>query len=473
MALWKSVVGKLWMTIILLVALVLIVLGAFLLEYIDATFNNSYDVKKLFVYTGIIGFLLTTFFAFFLSTRITRPLVSMKKAADLMSKGDYSTRVPVVTSDEIGQLSITMNLMAEKLEGTIHDLSLERDRLSSVLRSMTDAVITFDAEGTVILANPHGGQLLEEWSHIRWDEEHAIPEDRIPEPLMSVYHAVQEKGVQISSKLHVNSGVWSIVMAPIYANNNVQGAVAVLRNVTEEFRLEKLRKDFVANVSHELRTPISMLQGYSEALLDDIAGTPEERKELTQVIYDESLRMGRLVQDLLDLASMEAGKLDMKREMIDVKSVLIRVVRKFSVLCKERGITLKSNELTNQLVLQNADEDRIEQVLTNLLDNAVRHSKEGTEITLHAQIVEIAGKPVVQLIVQDQGQGIDEQSLPYIFDRFYKVDKARTRGTKGGTGLGLAIVKNIVDAHRGTIEVESTVNEGTKFTVYLPTVNHG
>lgn len=468
MALWKSVVGKLWMTIILLVAVVLIVLGAFLLEYIDATFNNSSDVKKLFVYTGIIGFLLTTFFAFFLSTRITKPLMYMKQAADQISKGDYSTRVPVDSSDEIGQLSNTMNFMAEKLEGTIHDLSLERDRLSSVIRSMTDAVITFDAAGTVILANPHGGQLLEEWSHIRWDEEQAIPKDRIPEPLMSVYHAVQERGVQVNSKLHVNSGVWSVVMAPLYTNNTVQGAVAVLRNVTEEFLLEKLRKDFVANVSHELRTPLSMLQGYSEALLDDIAGTPEERKELAQVIHDESLRMGRLVQDLLELARMEAGKLDLKRELVDVQNILTRVIRKFSVLCKERGIILKPNDCAKQLILESADEDRIEQVLTNLLDNAVRHSKQATEISIHAQTIELDGKLVVQLTVQDQGQGIDENSLPYIFDRFYKADKARTRGITGGTGLGLAIVKNIVDAHRGSIEVQSTVNVGTTFIVCFP-----
>lgn len=468
MTLWKSVVGKLWITIIMLVAVVLIVLGAFLLEYIDATFNNSYDVKKLFVYTGIIGFLLTTFFAFFLSSRITKPLTYMKKAADLISQGNYSIRVPVDSSDEIGQLSNTMNFMAEKLEGTIHDLSLERDRLSSVIRSMTDAVITFDAAGTVILANPHGGSLLEEWSHIRWDDEQPIPKDRIPEPLMSVYEAVQEQGVQINSKLHVNSGVWSVVMAPLYTENQVRGAVAVLRNVTEEFQLEKLRKDFVANVSHELRTPVSMLQGYSEALLDDIAGTAEERMELVQVIHDESLRMGRLVGDLLDLAKMEAGRLDMKRERVEVHQIVKRVVRKFTVLCKEKDIKLTSHSSSDELYLDNADDDRIEQILTNLVDNAIRHSKKATDISITAQMIEADNKSVVQLIIKDQGQGIDEQSLPYIFDRFYKADKARTRGNSGGTGLGLAIVKNIVEAHRGTIEVQSSLNEGTTFTVQFP-----
>jgi two-component system sensor histidine kinase ResE len=468
MLLWKSVVGKLWITIIMLVAVVLIVLGAFLLEYIDATFNNSSDVKKLFVYTGIIGFLLTTFFAFFLSSRITKPLMYMKKAADLISQGNYSIRVPVDSTDEIGQLSNTMNFMAEKLEGTVHDLSLERDRLSSVIRSMTDAVITFDAAGTVILANPHGGSLLEEWSHIRWDEEQPIPKDRIPEPLMSVYHAVQERGVQINSKLHVNSGVWSVVMAPLYTNNQVRGAVAVLRNVTEEFLLEKLRKDFVANVSHELRTPLSMLQGYSEALLDDIAGTAEERKGLAQVIHDESLRMGRLVGDLLDLAKMEAGKFDLKRDQVDVQQVINRVVRKFSVLSKERGIQLTFNSDSGLLVLESADEDRIEQVLTNLLDNAIRHSKKETDISIYANLIEDDRKSAVQLVIQDQGQGIDEQSLPYIFDRFYKADKARKRGNTAGTGLGLSIVKNIVDAHRGTIDVQSVVNKGTTFTIQFP-----
>ena len=265
MALFRSVVVKLWGTIIILVAFVLLSVGLFLLQYVDHAFTNASDVKRLFIYVGIAGFSLTTIFAFFLSSRITRPLTHMRQAADLMTQGDYSTRVPVNSNDEIGQLAKAMNHMAEELERTIQDLSLERDRLSSVLGSMTDAVITFNAEGTVILSNPQGKSLLDEWGQIRWSADGGKRqlENRLPDPLMSVYHQVLEGQMQVATRLHVGNGVWSVVMAPLYSSQALQGAVAVLRDVTEEFRLEKLRTDFVANVSHELRTPLAMMQGYS------------------------------------------------------------------------------------------------------------------------------------------------------------------------------------------------------------------
>ena len=394
----------------------------------------------------------------------------MNRAAELMSKGDYTTRVPIVTGDEIGRLAYTMNLLAQRLEQTISDLSLEKDRLANVLGSMTDAVIAFDATGKVSLANPQGNQLLEAWRGIRWeaDETVPVPEDKVPEPIMSVYNAVLEKSEQITSRLHVGDGVWSVVMAPLYTNNVVQGAVAVLREVTEEFQLDKQRRDFVANVSHELRTPLSMLQGYSEALLDDVAGTREQQKELTQVIYDESLRMGRLVQDLLDLSRMEAGRLELKRGRVEMGRLLVRVVRKYSGICKEQGIKIRYTQSEHAIALENGDADRIEQVLTNLIDNAIKHSGESPVIEVVLDKTEHLGKPAARLQVKDYGMGIHERDLPYLFDRFYKADKARTRGSNGGTGLGLAIAKNIVEAHRGTIEVQSTAGQGTCFTVVVP-----
>jgi two-component system sensor histidine kinase ResE len=214
-----------------------------------------------------------------------------------------------------------------------------------------------------------------------------------------------------------------------------------MRDVTEEVKLEKLRKDFVANVSHEIRTPLSMLQGYSEALLDDIAASPEERKELVQVIHDESLRMGRLVKDLLDLARMEAGHMEMKMEQVDLGALIIRVHRKFSVYAKERGIRLGYKLKEEPLQLNAADEDRLEQVFTNLLDNALRHTSEGAEIRISAEPGSMKGKPGIRVTVHDEGHGIPREDVPYIFERFYKADKARTRGASSGTGLGLAIVK--------------------------------
>ncbi|MFD2125024.1 ATP-binding protein [Paenibacillus xanthanilyticus] len=475
--LWRSVVGKLWMTIIALVAVVLLSLGGFLLQYIDLQFDEktSHQVKVLFVYTCIIGFLLSTFFAFFLSTKITQPLIQMKKAADLIAKGEYRTRVSVRSNDEIGDLADTFNHMAQELDMLIRDLNHEKDHLASVLRSMADAVITFDAEGAVILSNPPGQQLLDRWSALDWSEAEASGKYRVrnqvPIPLFEIYRSVLRKGRDMTDKIHVQSGVWSVVMAPLKSHESVRGAVAVMRDVTEESKLEKLRRDFVANVSHEIRTPLSMLQGYSEALLDDIASSPEERQELVQVIHDESLRMGRLVKDLLDLARMEAGHMEMNPVHADLSALLRRVHRKFNVYAKERGIKLELSMGEEELGIEAGDEDRLEQVLTNLLDNALRHTSTGARIRLTGRYIVLEGKRWVSVDIADEGEGIPEEDLPFIFERFYKADKARKRGATsggGGTGLGLAIVKNIIEAHRGKIEAQSKVGQGTTFTLLLP-----
>lgn len=466
MKFWRSIVGKLWMTIIGLVAFVLIILGLYLLHYIDSNFAHPNDIKQLFVYTGIIGFSLTTFFAFFLFTKITQPLRKLKQAADTIRQGDYSTRVTLRSSDEIGELSQTFNHMAEELNSTILDLQHEKEHLASILRSMTDAVITFDASGQVLLANPHGETVMSRWNGMDW----AIDEDMtgasgVPEPLRPIFHTVISEAREVTTRVHVKQQVWSVVMGPLHADSRVRGAVAVLRDVTEEVQLEKLRKDFVANVSHEIRTPLSMLQGYSEALLDDIAASPEERRELVQVIHDESLRMGRLVKDLLDLARMEAGHLLMHRAETDVHELASRVYRKFTVLAKERNIPIEMKLHAMDPNLPEADEDRLEQVLTNLLDNALRHSSEGQPIHIRTERTD---NEWLWIHIEDHGQGIPSEDVPYVFERFYKADKARKRGPSGGTGLGLAIVKNIIEAHQGHIRVDSILGKGTTFSIALP-----
>ncbi|WP_197081207.1 HAMP domain-containing sensor histidine kinase [Gordoniibacillus kamchatkensis] len=437
--------------------------------------DTQFYVMRLFAYVSFIGFLMTTFFAFFLFSRITRPLNQLNKAAELIARGEYGSRVPIMSSDEIGELARTFNRMGDQLLETIQALHNEKEHLTSVLGSMTDAVITLDVGGNVILANPQGERLVREWSAIQWS---ALPGEsvppaarslKIPEPLQPLFETVVTGAQENVAKLHVQNGVWSVVMTPLYSWEGVRGAVAVLRDVTEEHRLDKLRKDFVANVSHELRTPLSMLQGYSEALLDDIAATPEERKELAQVIYDESLRMGRLVRDLLDLARMEAGHLEMNFRHVDVSGLVKRMHRKFAALAKEQGVQLSTLLPDTPLELPHADEDRLEQVLTNLLDNAFRHTPGGASIRIRAERSSIPGTgPAVMLEVEDEGQGIPAEDVPYVFERFYKADKARTRGTSGGTGLGLAIVKNIVDAHQGTVSVRSAPGHGTTFSIRIP-----
>jgi|HigsolmetaAR204D_1030405.scaffolds.fasta_scaffold00238_6 two-component system sensor histidine kinase ResE len=469
MAIWRTVVGKIWLTIMGLVAVVICTIGLFLLQYIDITFENSVKVKHLFTVAGAVGFLLTTFFAFFLLTKITQPLREMKEAADQIAQGDYTVRVAIRSLDEIGDLANTFNQMASEIDSLIRILEHERDHLSSVLRSMTDAVISFDAEGGVILTNPQGQNLLEEWNDVGWDDEDGQGKvGRVPEPLLESFRSVIAHGKEMTTKLNVKNEVWSVALTPLASTSGIRGVVAVMRDVTEEHRVDKLRNDFVANVSHEIRTPLSMVQGYSEALLDDIAASPEERRELVQVIYDESLRMGRLVKDLLDLARMEAGHLEMNYERLDMNALLGRVYRKFAAMAKEKGILLVKSEDDETLVLESADRDRLEQVLTNLLDNAIRHTPPGARILLGAKKIASQDGEQLEITVQDEGEGIPPEDLPYIFERFYKADKARKRESSGGTGLGLFIVKTLVEAHRGKIRVQSKPGSGTTFTITLP-----
>lgn len=472
----RSIVGKLWLTIIGLVIIVLAILGMFLIEYIELTFTDSGPIKNLFIITGVIGFSMTTLFALFLSSRITRPLIQLKEAAEHVSRGNYNMRIAHTSSDELGELANAFNNMAEQLQRLFDALQHEKEHLSSILSSMSDAVVTLDANGNVILTNPKGSELMEEWKDIGWEGD-SMPVDAppnarsggtAPQPLLALFESIANGSEERVTKLNVLNTVWSVVVTPLYSDEHLRGAVAVLRDVTEEHRLDKLRNDFLANVSHELRTPISMVQGYSEALLDDIAASPEEQRQHVQIIHEESLRMGRLVKDLLDLAKMQSGHLEMHFTELDLHELLRRVERKYLPVTRDKGIQLVLDLPEEPLYMKRADEGRLEQVLTNLLDNAIRHTSSGKRILLIARQERINGTPWVKLDVADEGQGIDENDLPYIFERFYKADKARTRGLNGGTGLGLAIVKHFVDAHGGQISVRSKLGQGTTFTIYLP-----
>jgi two-component system sensor histidine kinase ResE len=434
-----------------------------LYQSLDIIQNTTNGLKRLTLLALLFGILLTTFFAFFLSSRITNPLRQMKTAARLMTEGEFRTRLPIRSSDEIGELADTFNHMAAQLEDNIHALSQEKDHLASILRSMVDAVITVNNKGKVILTNPPADEILLTWSEEQTDQ---VDRKFIPTPLLEPFKNVVEVRKEQLGDLTVHGRTWSYVMAPIYSRQQLRGAVMVLRDVTEKRRMDKLRNDFVANVSHELRTPISMVQGYSEALLDDIASTPEERQELASVIHEESLRMGRLVNDLLDLARIEAGHIKLNYSPVDLKRFVQRMHRKFAGLSKERGIHFLE-ELPEGDVVLNMDEDRMEQVFTNLIDNAIRHTPSGGDLKVRMDLLE----DKIRIDIQDSGSGISAEDLPFIFERFYKADKARTRGAGGtGTGIGLSIVKNLIEAHGGSVSAQSQQGEGTTFSIILPWV---
>ncbi len=431
--------------------------AVFLYQPLDVVRQTTAETTKLIWLAAFIAFVLTTVFAFFLSTRITAPLRVMREVALEVANGKFDTRVPKLTSDEIGELATAFNQMRKRLKINMTALNQEKEQLASILRSMADGVLLFDKEGKILVTNPPSKEFL-----TLWGQEHGGEPLKIPEKIMELFSRVVQTGMEQYDDLSLKDRYWNIIVSPLYNQDKIRGAVAVLRDMTEERKLEKLRKDFVANVSHELRTPIAMLQGYSEALLDDVAQSEAERKELAKVINDESLRMGRLVNELLDLARMESGFINLNLESVQIKPFVERVVHKFSNLAKEEEIELITDIQLDCEEIE-IDPDRIEQVLTNLIDNAIRHTPKGGKITVNGRV---DGKGIY-LKVQDTGSGIPPEDLPFVFERFYKADKARTRG-KAGTGLGLAIAKNIVVAHDGEITVESKLGQGTAFTIKIP-----
>lgn len=422
-------------------------------ESLFAVTKTTEGTKNLILYAAGFAIVLTTIFAFFLSTRITKPLLQLRNAADKLAKGNFKSRVNIRSSDEIGALGATFNRMAEQLDESIHMISHEKEKLASILRSMADGVISVDLNMEIKITNPLADKFLFYWQY-------DVPE--LPPPLIAMFRECIEQNREIARDIEIKGAVFAAVTSPLYDREKISGAVAVFRDVTNERNMDKLRKDFVANVSHELRTPIAMLQGYSEAILDGVAATDEERNELISIIYDESVRMGKLVNELLDLARMEAGHLQLNPAEIQLNQLITKIKRKYTAIVKERNISLNFNLLAgdDRVFL---DEDRFEQVLINLIDNAIRHTADEGEVNVSFSRNEKA----LQVEVSDNGSGIAPEDLPHLFERFYKGDKARTRG-RSGTGLGLSIVKNIVDAHRGHIYVDSEVGKGTKFVISFP-----
>ncbi len=431
----------------------------FIYQSPDAIHRTSQETTKIVFLSAAIAFILTTFFAFFLSTRITSPLRKMREAAFELAKGNFDKKVPVLQNDEIGQLGTAFNQMGRQLKTHIEVINQEKEQLSSILTSMTDAVITFNSDRTVILSNPPAELLLQKW----FINKGSNSEQPIPKEIYHMLDHVLDMEEELREELELVGTYFTISISPLYSGDSVRGAVAVFRDRTEEHRLDKLRDDFIANVSHELRTPIAMLQGYSEAIIDDIVTTEDERNEMIRIIYDESQRMGRLVTDLLDLARMESGNITLYKDLVPITPVFERITQKFVQAAKEKGVELTYSSTFDDVTPISLDEDRIEQVLTNLIDNAIRHTnKNGTVQVIVDQQVSFA-----RVQVKDNGAGIPKEDLEYVFERFYKADKARTRG-KGGTGLGLAIAKNIVEAHKGRITVKSEVDVGTNFIFFLP-----
>lgn len=432
--------------------------AVFVYQSMQAVHDTVRQTTYIVLLSAFIAFVLTTFFAFFLSSRITSPLRKLKEAANSLAEGRYDTEVPTPQHDEIGDLAVAFNKMGRQVKHNLEVIGQEKEQLQNILTSMTDAVISFNRDRSILLTNPPADRLLKKWRDARKDQEGDLPDE-----ITGMLDHAAMYSEEVEDELALDGQYFDITISPLYSGNNIRGAVAVFRDMTEQHRLDKVRTDFLANISHELRTPISMLIGYSEALSDGIVDTDEEREEMMKIIRDEATRMGRLVNDTLDLTRLESGYMRLYKEPVAVRPMVERIASKFIQKAKDAEITLAVSAEGAGRAIVELDEDRIEQVMTNLIDNAIRHTPPGGNVEVRSSVSD----GLLEVAVADTGSGIAEEDLTYVFERFYKADKARTRG-KGGTGLGLAIAKNIVESHGGWIRAESSLGKGTTMTFSIP-----
>ena len=419
-----------------------------------------------------IAFLIAVALSMWLAHSLTKPLSEIVVAAQRLAKGDHAVRIRTGARDEVGLLADTFNHMTDQLRTKIDELSEDRSQLLAMLTSMVEGVMVLDRRGRVLQINP----ALEGMFDVTRMEARGHPcSDVFRHPqLDTLVSAVltkrtnQEDEIRLhpsGRRLHIEASV-----TESYGENDAC-AILVFHDMTELRRLEMVRKDFVANVSHELRTPLTSIKGYIEALLDGAKDDPKTSTQFLNIILKQSDRLNLILEDLLQLSKIESGQVQFKREPLHIQGVIERtlaVIKPLADKKRHRLVSFVENNLPSVL----GDEDRLIQILSNLLDNAVKYTPENGTITVAAHPVsDDAEQPAivtaVELSVTDTGMGIPEMERPRVFERFYRVDKARSREL-GGTGLGLAIVKHIVEGLGGRVWAEANAPTGSRFVVRLP-----
>jgi two-component system, OmpR family, phosphate regulon sensor histidine kinase PhoR len=385
---------------------------------------------------------------------MSRRLQRMVNFADQVADGDLAARIEELSEDEIGQVATALDKTARHLEERFAALQTSQRQLETLLNSMQDAVIAVSADDRVQWANQTMDKLVPQRTR-----KNALLVETVRDPdfLTAVRGASEVRKVFTARAASIVPGrTFDVTAAPMPGG----GAVAVLRDLTETERVEKTRRDFIANVSHELRTPLTSIQGYTETLLDSAPDNNHSR-DFLEIIRKSAVRMSRLTEDLLTLARVESGEQRFDIQPSAPADLLQEAVQSFREIARTQNVELKVEDHASAQV--GADPEAIHQVFSNLVDNALKYAPSGGRIVLGARPVSEG----VEFYVQDFGPGIPSEHLPRLFERFYRVDKARSRES-GGTGLGLAIAKHIVLAHRGMIRAQSELNHGSIFLFTLP-----
>ncbi|MGO9517659.1 MAG: ATP-binding protein [Candidatus Korobacteraceae bacterium] len=409
--------------------------------------------RELFKGSAVAA-LVALLLAFLATQSIGRRLMRITDFAERVAAGDLSARIEEESGDEIAHVASALDKTARKLEDGFSALENSRQTLETLLNSMQEAVLAVAQDGRVLWANQRMERLLP--SGLRLGAP-LVQSVRDPEILRSVEDALERRDVTTAHAAKIFSGrIFDVTAAPMPGG----GAVAVLHDQTDIERVEKTRRDFIANVSHELRTPLTSIQGYSETLLDH-NNVPEHVREFVEIIRKNATRMSRLTEDLLVLARVESGEQNFNFQLVSAQELLDDAVQTFHDLAASRGVDISVMNMAESPV--SVDRYAIHQVLSNLIDNALKYGETGKKILVGACETEDG----VQFFVRDFGGGIPSEHLPRLFERFYRVDKARSRES-GGTGLGLAIAKHVVRAHGGTIKAESELNHGSVFYFTLP-----
>jgi two-component system sensor histidine kinase VicK len=427
-------------------------------------YNTLDKSKKIMTQAVALALGITVILGYLLAKSITEPINDVTEKAALMAKGDFNQRVDIKSDDEIGKLAEMFNFLTGKLETTLGEISSEKSKMETILNYMADGLIAVYKDGRIIHANPKAMEMLGFSKQMMTEKKY----DELFEPLnskLTLKYIIDNNEALIGSEsIGIYESIYNVDYAPFKdENNNIGGLVLVLKDITKQQKLENMRREFVANVSHELKTPLTSIKSYTETLLDGMLEDKDITKQFLGVVNSEADRMTRLVRDLLQLSNFDNNKTKFNIIENDLVKLIQQTVIKLGITAKNKNQRLEFftdyKELTACF-----DFDRIEQVLLNITSNAIKYTEEYGDIKIYLD----KSDDDALIIVKDTGMGIPKEDLSRIFERFYRVDKARSREL-GGTGLGLSIAKEIIEAHSGSIEIHSEVNKGTEVRMRIPT----